>query len=237
MGVVTIYRNKNRTEQKNCKKFFTHFSPLPTKQHVLSDSSWNDLPVFLARSTSCQLDDVASMRKYGASKYPQVLANLVSGNPQNKLIFSIFSGFALICSLPCNKICYFWEFTSHWKRLVRRLRVYKWLSIKGKWSRRLLFISSLIFDMIIVLYKVIFIHHKADPLQVMLFNKYVLTYGILQGCGNLSPMQISFQICRWIWTVLQTSHQRTSIRIVVVLWRSFCTFIGSQLTGCVSLWL
>ena len=64
MGVVTIYRNKHRTKQKKCEKFSTHFAPLPPKQLALTDSLRN-LPVFLARGTSCQLDDVASMRTNG----------------------------------------------------------------------------------------------------------------------------------------------------------------------------
>jgi len=66
MGFVTIHRNKNRTEQSKYKKFSTHFSPLPAKQLALTDSLRN-LPVFLARSTSCQLNDVASMRTNGAN--------------------------------------------------------------------------------------------------------------------------------------------------------------------------
>ena len=64
MGVVTIYRNKNRTKQNKCEKFSTHFAPLPPKQLALTDSL-RTLPVFLARGTSCQLDDVASMRTNG----------------------------------------------------------------------------------------------------------------------------------------------------------------------------
>ena len=38
IGVVTIYRNKNRTKQNKCKKFYTHFAPLPPKQLSLTDS-------------------------------------------------------------------------------------------------------------------------------------------------------------------------------------------------------
>lgn len=36
MGVVTIYRNKNRTKQNKCEKFSTHFAPLPPKQLALT---------------------------------------------------------------------------------------------------------------------------------------------------------------------------------------------------------
>lgn len=64
MGVVTINRNKNRTKQNKRKKFSNHFAPLPPKQLALTDSLRN-LPVFLARGTSCQLDDVANMRTNG----------------------------------------------------------------------------------------------------------------------------------------------------------------------------